>query len=99
MWYSIYLYHTFLAVMVATTMVGSVKQSMMFLVLQSHQFRTTELGEYNLTVTVNGSSDLLGYLYPLPLEDENVTHIVLASYNNGSLAFIQVGIVLSNKCY
>ena len=99
MWYSIYLYHTFLAVMVATTVVGSVKQSMMFLVLQSHQFRTNELGEYNLTVTVNGSPDLLGYLYPLPLEDENVTHIVLASYNNGSLAFIQVGLVLSNKCY
>ena len=84
--------------MVATTVVGSVKQSMMFLVLQSHQFRTNELGEYNLTVTVSGSSDLLGYLYPLPLEDENVTHIVLASYN-GRLAFIQVGIVLSNKCY
>ena len=99
MWYSIYLYHTFLAVMVATTVVGSVKQSMMFLVLQSHQFRTNELGEYNLTVTLNGSSDLLGYLYPLPLEDENVTHVVLASYNNGSLAFIQVGIVLRNKCY
>ena len=72
---------------------------MIFLVLQSHQFRTDELGEYYLNVTVNGSSDNVTYCYQLPLEDENVTHIVLASYNNGSVAFIQVGITSHNATY
>ena len=68
---------------------------MIFLVLQSDQFRTNDLGEYNLMVTViNGTSDPLCYQFPL--DDENVTHIVLASYNNGSLAFIEVSIALSN---
>ena len=69
---------------------------MIFLVLQSHQFRTDDLGEYNLMVTVNSTSDQMVHLYQFPLDDENVTHIVLASYNNGSLAFIEVSITLSN---
>lgn len=71
---------------------------MIFLVLQSHQFRTNNLGEYNLMVTIiNGTSDHPGNVnHQFPLDDENVTHIVLASYNNGSLAFIEVSIALSN---
>ena len=69
---------------------------MIFLVLQSHQFRTDDLGEYNLMVTVNSTSNQMVHSYQFHLDDENVTHIVLASYNNGSLAFIEVSITLSN---
>ena len=69
---------------------------MIFLVLQSDQFRTNDLGEYNLTVTVINGTSGQDLQYQFPLDDENVTHIVLASYNNGSLAFIEVSIALSN---
>lgn len=98
LWYSLYSYHTFLAVICLARLwlVDHVKQTMIFLVLQSHQFRTDDLGEYNLMVTVNSTSDQMVHSYQFPLDDENVTHIVLASYNNGSLAFIEVSITLSN---
>lgn len=43
-----------------------------------------------LTVTGDGIEDRVEFV----LEDENITHIVISSYNNGSLAFTQVELAL-----
>lgn len=64
---------------------------MIFIFLQSYEYKTQELDiPYMLTVTGDGIEDRVEFV----LEDENITHIVISSYNNGSLAFTQVELAL-----
>ena len=60
-----------------------------FPILQSHEYRTSISGNsmyYTMMVTGDGVEDQVEFA----LDDENVTHVVISSYNNGSLAFTQV---------